>query len=130
MTQSEINQAVAMATGESVLLVQELGFGIADPLDVEFDPEPRLGRDVGGSVAVLFVVDVTISGLPNGGPFFTYARDVQQHEIVVSWPLCVTIQNRSVHDGSQRTVNFSAKCSVHRSGPGSLPGPPAAASSQ
>jgi hypothetical protein len=41
MTQSEINQAVAIATGESVSLVEELGFGIADPLTVEFDPEPR-----------------------------------------------------------------------------------------
>jgi hypothetical protein len=40
-TQSEINRAVAMATWESVSLVEELGFGIAEPLTVEFDPEPR-----------------------------------------------------------------------------------------
>ena len=41
MTQLEIDEAVATATGESVVLIHDLGFGIADPLEVEFDPEPR-----------------------------------------------------------------------------------------
>lgn len=42
MTQVEIDKAVALATGESVDLIQDRGFGIADPCDVQFDPEPRL----------------------------------------------------------------------------------------
>jgi hypothetical protein len=41
MTQQDINKAVATATGESVALINDRGFGIADPLDVQFDPEPR-----------------------------------------------------------------------------------------
>ncbi len=41
MTQQDINEAVATATGESVALIDDRGFGIADPLDVQFDPEPR-----------------------------------------------------------------------------------------
>ena len=41
MTQCEIDEAVASVTGESVLLINERGFGIADPFDVGFDPEPR-----------------------------------------------------------------------------------------
>ena len=41
MTQREINQAVAMVTGENIGLIHDLGFSIADPLDVTFDPEPR-----------------------------------------------------------------------------------------
>ena len=41
MTQQDINEAVATATGESVALINDRGFGIADPLDVQFDPEPR-----------------------------------------------------------------------------------------
>jgi hypothetical protein len=41
MTQPEIDEAVAIVTGESISLIQERGFGIADPLDIEFDPEPR-----------------------------------------------------------------------------------------
>jgi hypothetical protein len=41
MTQIEIDQAVAAATGESVPVIHERGFGIADALDVQFDPEPR-----------------------------------------------------------------------------------------
>jgi hypothetical protein len=41
MTQREIDEAVASATGENVMLIKELGFGIADPLDVGFDPERR-----------------------------------------------------------------------------------------
>jgi hypothetical protein len=41
MSQHEIDLAVAMATGESVVTIHDLGFGIADPLEVNFDPEPR-----------------------------------------------------------------------------------------
>ena len=41
MSQSEIDQAVAAATGESIGTIHDLGFGLADPLDVYFDPEPR-----------------------------------------------------------------------------------------
>jgi hypothetical protein len=41
MTQQDIDEAVATATGESVDLISSLGFEIADPLDVRFDPEPR-----------------------------------------------------------------------------------------
>jgi hypothetical protein len=40
MTQAEINRLVAGATGESVRTVSELGFGLADPDVVDFDPEP------------------------------------------------------------------------------------------
>jgi hypothetical protein len=41
MSQSELEQAVATATGESVVTIHNLGFGIADPLEVNYDPEPR-----------------------------------------------------------------------------------------
>jgi hypothetical protein len=41
MTQQDIDLAVAGATGESAALINERGFGIADPLEVRFDPEPR-----------------------------------------------------------------------------------------
>ena len=41
MSQYEIDQAVAAATGESIGTIHDLGFGIADPLDVNYDPEPR-----------------------------------------------------------------------------------------
>ena len=40
MTQSELNRAVAAATGESPRTVSDLGFSIADPDEVDFDPEP------------------------------------------------------------------------------------------
>jgi hypothetical protein len=40
MTQAEINRAVAAVTGESPVKICRLGFGLADPLDVNFDPEP------------------------------------------------------------------------------------------
>ena len=40
MTQAEINRAVAQATGESVCTVSGLGFSIADPDLVDYDPEP------------------------------------------------------------------------------------------
>jgi hypothetical protein len=41
VTQREIIESVAQATGESVTVVDELGFHLADQLDVNFDPEPR-----------------------------------------------------------------------------------------
>jgi hypothetical protein len=40
MTQAEITRAVARVTGESTRTIAELGFGIADPAVVDFDPEP------------------------------------------------------------------------------------------
>ena len=41
MTQQDIDEAVATATGENVALIHDCGFGLADPLDVNYDPEPR-----------------------------------------------------------------------------------------
>jgi len=41
MTQSQLERAVALATGESVSTIRGLGFGIADPAVVCYDPEPR-----------------------------------------------------------------------------------------
>lgn len=41
MTQLEIDRAVAAVTGETLKEIRHLGFGIADPVDVRFDPEPR-----------------------------------------------------------------------------------------
>jgi hypothetical protein len=40
MTQNEINTAVAEATGEDVGEIRHLGFSLADPEVVCFDPEP------------------------------------------------------------------------------------------
>jgi hypothetical protein len=41
MSQRELNEAVARATGESMSVVRGHGFSIADPVAVDFDPEPR-----------------------------------------------------------------------------------------
>jgi hypothetical protein len=41
MTQLDLNRAVARATGESISLVDHVGFHLADPLEVNYDPEPR-----------------------------------------------------------------------------------------
>ena len=41
MTQLDLNKAVARATGETLSLVKGVGFHLADPLDVTYDPEPR-----------------------------------------------------------------------------------------
>jgi hypothetical protein len=41
MSHLELNQAIARVTGESLSLITDRGFSIADPLDVNFDPEPR-----------------------------------------------------------------------------------------
>jgi hypothetical protein len=41
MSQREIEEAVAVATGESLALIQRCGFSVADPLEANYDPEPR-----------------------------------------------------------------------------------------
>ena len=41
MSQKDIDQAVANVTGENIGVIRNLGFGLADPFDVNFDPEPR-----------------------------------------------------------------------------------------
>jgi hypothetical protein len=41
MSQSDLNEMVARATGESLSVVDQLGFHLADPLEVNSDPEPR-----------------------------------------------------------------------------------------
>ncbi len=47
MTQAELEQAVAHATGESRRTVHALGFSVADPDTVRYDPEPpRRGQTV------------------------------------------------------------------------------------
>ena len=40
MTQQELDREVAKATGENLSEIRRLGFSIADPADVSFDPEP------------------------------------------------------------------------------------------
>ena len=40
MTQRQLNYAVAAATGESLREIRRRGFSPADPLDLDFDPEP------------------------------------------------------------------------------------------
>jgi len=40
MTQRDLNRAVAAATGETVSEINHLGFSLAMPEKVEFDPEP------------------------------------------------------------------------------------------
>ena len=40
MTQLELDCAVAEATGETLCEIRRLGFSIADPDEVNFDPEP------------------------------------------------------------------------------------------
>jgi len=40
MTQHQLHRAVARATGESLATIRSLGFGIADPDVVCYDPEP------------------------------------------------------------------------------------------
>lgn len=40
MTQNELEDAVARATGEDVCQIRARGFGPADLLNVDFDPEP------------------------------------------------------------------------------------------
>ena len=40
MTQNQLNQLVADATGEDVCEIESRGFSLADPLEIDFDPEP------------------------------------------------------------------------------------------
>ncbi len=46
MTQSQLNHAVAHATGEPVGTIRQMGFSVADPDDVRFDPEPSDPGDI------------------------------------------------------------------------------------
>lgn len=40
MTQMQLEQLVAEATGEDVRSIRQRGFSVADPFEVDFDPEP------------------------------------------------------------------------------------------
>jgi hypothetical protein len=40
MDQSKLDRAVARATGESPQTIHRMGFSIADPESVRYDPEP------------------------------------------------------------------------------------------
>ena len=44
MTQRELDRAVARATGEDVREIRRRGFGIADPIEANFNPEPDYSR--------------------------------------------------------------------------------------
>jgi hypothetical protein len=41
MSQRGLNEAVVRATGKGVTLIRDFGFSIADPVELNFDPEPR-----------------------------------------------------------------------------------------
>lgn len=41
MTQYDLDRAVAHSTGETVREIHRRGFTLADPMDVNFDPEPN-----------------------------------------------------------------------------------------
>ena len=40
MSQSDLEHAVASVTGESVNVIRRRGFSLANPFDLDFDPEP------------------------------------------------------------------------------------------
>ncbi len=42
MTQHDLEKAVCTATGEELHEVRRLGFSLADPVDINFDPEPMV----------------------------------------------------------------------------------------
>jgi hypothetical protein len=46
MTQAQLNRAVASATGETISEIRRMGFGLADPAEVAFDPAPEEGTYV------------------------------------------------------------------------------------
>ncbi len=46
MTQCQLNRAVARATGETIGTIHHMGFSVADPDDVCFDPEPSEVRAI------------------------------------------------------------------------------------
>lgn len=41
MTQMQLDALVADATGEDIRAIRQRGFSVADPYDVNFDPEPN-----------------------------------------------------------------------------------------
>ena len=41
MSRTSLERAVARATGEARREIRRLGFGLAEPFDVDFDPEPN-----------------------------------------------------------------------------------------
>ena len=41
MTQSELEIAVATATGEDIQEINQRGFNLVDPFVIDFDPEPN-----------------------------------------------------------------------------------------
>ena len=45
MTQCQLNRAVARVTGENVGTIRHMGFSLADPDDVCFDPEAPAHQD-------------------------------------------------------------------------------------
>lgn len=44
MTPTDLTRTVACATGESMTTIRRCGLGIADPLVVHHDPQPRRWR--------------------------------------------------------------------------------------
>jgi len=40
MTQSQIDRSVSRTTGEPLREIRRRGFSLADPVEVQFDPEP------------------------------------------------------------------------------------------
>ena len=40
MTQQQLDRLVAAATGEDLRAIRRRGFSLANPLEVQFDPEP------------------------------------------------------------------------------------------
>ena len=42
MTQNQLNQAISRITGEDLATIRRIGFSVADPDDVSFDPERPL----------------------------------------------------------------------------------------
>jgi hypothetical protein len=44
MNQSQLDRAVARATGETLATVSRMGFSIANPESVHYDPEPSRRR--------------------------------------------------------------------------------------
>lgn len=41
MTQRELELAVAAATGEDIIEINQRGFNLVEPLLIDFDPEPN-----------------------------------------------------------------------------------------
>jgi hypothetical protein len=45
MTQTQLDQLFARATGEDLSEIRHRGFSLADPIAVRFDPEPTAGPE-------------------------------------------------------------------------------------